>query len=161
MHAVMQYIRFEKCANLSGVQQEIDRLISEGYITKELATAISAEQIAAFFATELGQLVVEGGNQVLREFKFSLLVDSEENSAGCTEDRILLQGVVDCALIENDGITVIDFKSDRITDKMLPEAVDRYRLQVKTYAKALEKIYGLPVKSAMLYFFQLNQFVSV
>ena len=74
---------------------------------------------------------------------------------------MLLQGVVDCALIEADGITIIDFKTDFVTEETLTDLVDRYRMQVQTYADALSRIYQKPVKESYLYFFRLNRFVSV
>lgn len=161
MHTVMQYIRFENCRSVAGVREEVERLIREGYLTRELSTAIAVEQIAAFFETSIGQRVMQGGEQVLREFKFSLLVDGTEQNGLCDGDKILLQGVVDCAIIEADGITVVDFKSDRVSENGLADAVSQYSLQVKTYADAISRIYQLPVKTAQLYFFHLNQFITV
>ena len=38
----------------------------------------------------------------------------------------LLQGVVDCALVEPDGITVVDFTPDYVTAATLPEVLARY-----------------------------------
>lgn len=161
MHAVMQFIRFEKCNSISGVQQEIQRITDEGYISPEYAACILPEQIAAFFATELGGKLMSGNQQVLREFKFSLLVEEDAVSGFDNGDKVLLQGVIDAALIEADGITIIDFKSDRVTCDTLPIAVMKYSQQVKTYAKALSRIYQLPIKSSYLYFFNLNHFVPI
>lgn len=161
MHTVMQYIRFELCGSLDGVRHEIDRLVREGYITDLVAKEVSAEQIAKFFSCELGKRLIQKKDCILREFKFSLLSDNELHTDCNADDQILLQGVIDCAIVEPDGITVIDFKSDSVTDQTLPEAIERYSVQVKVYAKALAKIYKLPVKAAMLYFFQLNRPVSV
>ena len=76
-------------------------------------------------------------------------------------EQLLLQGVVDCALIEEDGITIIDFKTDRVTEETLPSRVEMYRHQVQAYAGAMERIYQRPVKQAVLYFFALNRFVSL
>ena len=73
----------------------------------------------------------------------------------------MLQGVVDCAMIEADGITILDFKTDYVTEQTLPELTDRYRMQVQTYAQAMSRIYQKPIKAAYLYFFRLNRFVSV
>ena len=72
-----------------------------------------------------------------------------------------MQGVVDCALLEPDGITVIDFKTDRVTEETVSAAADRYRLQVQTYADALCRIYEMPVKRKMLYFFSLDAFIEL
>jgi len=68
---------------------------------------------------------------------------------------------VDCALLEADGITVIDFKTDHVTEESLPAVITRYRSQVGTYADALERIYEQPVKARYLYLFHLDRFVLV
>ena len=161
MHAVMQYIRFDQCTTVSSIEAEVHRIANSGYISLDAMTEISVEQIAAFFSTEIGQRMINEKEKVLREFKFSILVNSEECTGLAADDKMLLQGVVDSAIIEPDGITVVDFKSDKISEKDLDNAVSRYRLQVKSYANALSRIYRLPIKSAQLYFFQLNCFVSV
>ena len=68
---------------------------------------------------------------------------------------------MDCAIIEPDGITVLDFKTDHVTEAGLPQALERYRLQVQTYADALSRIFELPVKKSLLYFFRPGKFVEV
>jgi ATP-dependent helicase/nuclease subunit A len=68
---------------------------------------------------------------------------------------------VDCALIEPDGITVIDFKTDYVTDETIGLITDRYRTQIDTYANALERIFSRKIKARYLYLFHLEQFVPV
>ena len=80
---------------------------------------------------------------------------------GVEHDTILLQGVIDCALVENDGIIVLDFKTDRITEENRQERIAQHSRQVNTYAKALSKIYELPVTEAYIYFFSTGEFVKV
>jgi ATP-dependent helicase/nuclease subunit A len=63
--------------------------------------------------------------------------------------------------VEPDGITVIDFKTDRVSEETLPQLLDRYAPQVQTYVQALERIYRKPVKEALLYFFGLGRFAKV
>ena len=72
---------------------------------------------------------------------------------------MLLQGVVDCALLEEDGITVLDFKTDRVAEATLSDAVSRYQTQVEAYAGALTRIFEKPIKEKYLYFFHLNRLV--
>ena len=76
-------------------------------------------------------------------------------------EQILLQGMVDCALVETDGITVIDFKTDYVTEDTLAKTAEYYRPQVQAYADAMARIYGLPVKESLLYFFSMERFVTV
>ena len=160
IHAAMQYIRYEVCQDTESVQQEINRLVEQRYITAEQGELVNCDQIAAFFQTELGTKLRSGEN-VLREFKFSILDDAEQYGEGLEGEKVLLQGVVDCALLEENGITVIDFKTDRVSDATVNAAAERYRVQVQTYVDALSRIYGKPVKEAWLYFFCLNRFIRL
>ena len=160
MHRAMQYLHFEACGDKKSVRQEIDRLVAEEFLTEEEGKLVNCTQIARFFESDIGWKLRLGG-QLLREFKFSILDDGCHYGAGLEGEQVLLQGVVDCAIVEEDGITVLDFKTDRVTPDTLPQAVDRYRTQVQTYKEALERIYEKKVKKALLYFFHLDQFVEL
>ncbi|MFR8331985.1 MAG: PD-(D/E)XK nuclease family protein [Oscillospiraceae bacterium] len=122
--------------------------------------AVNRRWIGGFFQTELGQRLREGQG-VLREFKFSILEDGqilEERLAG---EELLLQGVVDCCLMEDDGITILDFKTDRIRPGEEAAAAARYAGQVRTYGQALSRIFEKPVKRLLLYFFQTGRLQEV
>ena len=160
IHAVMQYIRYEDCTDEAAVDAQIRELKENGFITEETASIANRKQIAAFFETPVGQKL-RSGTQHVREFKFSILDDGENYGEGLRGEQVLLQGVVDCAMIEDDGITIIDFKTDYVTEGTLPELTERYCLQVQTYAQAMSRIYRKPIKAACLYFFRLNRFVPV
>ncbi len=159
-HAVMQYIRFSSCGDLNGIRDEIIRMTNERLISQEQTAMVDANKLLAFFQSPIG-LKLQNCDQVLREFKFSILDNANKYYPDADEEQILLQGVIDCAFIEKDGITVIDFKTDDVTDDTIPAAVQKYRSQVLTYADALSRIYQMPVKSAMLYFFSVNRFEEV
>ncbi len=159
-HIAMQFIRYEACDSVEGVRREIDRLREKGFLTLEQAELASAEAIAAFFETSLGRRLRDG-TQYLREFKFSVLDDASSYGEGLEGEKVLLQGVVDCALMEEDGITILDFKTDRVNENTLPKLVAHYRPQVEAYGDALSRIYEMPIKAKYLYFFQINQFVLV
>jgi ATP-dependent helicase/nuclease subunit A len=159
-HAVMQYIRYAACGDLQGVQEEITRLVNQRFITDEQAQLINAQAIADFFATDLGQKL-RSNPDVLREFKFSILDDGENFDPSLKGEKILLQGVVDCALLEADGITVVDFKTDKVTESTLQERATQYRPQVLAYADALHRIYQKPIKQTFLYFFHMGKFVLI
>ena len=160
VHRVLQYIRYEACSCLEGVEQELARLQQAGFINQEQKRAVSAERLFRFFDSELGRKL-RAGCDVLREFKFSILDDGSRYGEGLDGEQVLLQGVVDCALIERDGITLIDFKTDRVTEQTLDTVLRRYKPQTDAYALALSRIYGLPVKEKYLYLFHLDKFMSV
>ena len=160
MHAVMQRIRFENCVDRDSVKAEIDYLVSEGILSEHYGNMADVDQIYALFQTDIGRTLLTHAN-VLREFKFSILVDCQQYFDDVNDEQILLQGVVDCAIIDEDGIIVLDFKTDHVTEASLPVVSQRYTDQVKAYAQALERIFQRPIKAAMLYFFRLNAFVSI
>ncbi len=159
MHLAMQYLPFAKCQGAEQIRQEVEKLVDSHFLTPQQAALVDAQKIAAFFQTELGEKIARG--QTLREFKFSLLDDASRYGQGLEGEEVLLQGVVDCALMEPDGMTVVDFKTDYVTEETLDALVARYTPQVQTYANALERIYRQPVKASYLYFFHLNRFVPV
>ena len=160
MHAVLQYISYDKCANTEGSRQEIQRLVSENYITAQQGDLVDPVILADFFESDLGAQLRNHSN-VLREFKFSIVDDAGKYDPALAGEEILLQGVVDCAMVDSDGITVIDFKTDYVTEDTLAQKVEQYSPQVKAYADAIGRIYGKNVKSAWLYFFHLGKFQQI
>ena len=126
MHALMQYVNFSACTDPGLLEEEIEDLVSRGLLDREQAPHIRREAVLDFFRTELGRQLLEG-KEVIREFKFSILDDGEKYGEGLSGERVLLQGVVDCALIEEEGITVVDFKTDRVTGPALERAALRVR----------------------------------
>lgn len=160
VHSIMQHISFRKCTDLQGVSQEIRRLVNSGVVDEKTAEEITPEMLWAFFSTELGTKLRLSDN-VLREFKFSVLEDAGEYAEGLTDDKILLQGVVDCAIIDDDGITVLDFKTDRVTNGTIDAVAEGYKLQVQTYARVLSRIFKKNIVSCQLYFFRANRFITV
>lgn len=159
-HSVLQYLSFDRCSSTEEIRGELDRLVSEMRITQEQADMVDCGKIAAFFATPMGRKLQQSHN-VLREYKFSVLEDAAKFYPDAEGEQILFQGVVDCAILEDDGIAVLDFKTDFVTEGTLEKVAQKYRSQVISYAGALSRIYGMPIKSAMLYFFALDRFVDV
>ncbi len=160
MHTALQHLDFAGCTDEKSVQMQLDALENRGVLTQLQRQMLSGAELHRFFETELGEKLRKSSN-VLREFKFSILEDAEVFDPALTGEKILLQGVVDCALLEEDGITVVDFKTDRVTEESLPERIALYKPQVQAYAQALSRIYKLPVKRKTLYFFCLNRFADM
>ena len=160
IHAALQYMDYRSGASVQEISREIQRLAEEKFLTQEQADLINCETLARFFATPIGQKL-RTGTPYLREFKFSILEDAGAFGPELEGEQILLQGVVDCALLEPEGITVLDFKTDGVTEESLAHAVEKYRPQVQTYGRALSRIYEMPVIHQYLYFFHLNRFVEM
>ena len=151
LHLAMQYARPESCLDPESAAKEVERLREMRFLRPDQAEAVDPGKLSAWYASPLGKRTL-GAEGVHREFKFSLLAPASLlDPAGRGE--ILLQGVVDCWLEEEDGITVIDYKTDRVTKYTQEARAAEYAPQLGAYAWALEQITGKNVKAAYVYFF--------
>ena len=161
LHLVMQYIDFERTERVEQVRAEIARLVERAFLTPQQGEAVDPAKIAAFFASPLGRELM-ASTSLRREFKFSILVPAADYypQAGA-EEQVLLQGVVDCCFETLEGITVVDFKTDRVDRRSVAARAEEYRPQLAAYSRALEEITGKPVIRRCLWFFALDQAVDV
>lgn len=150
-HLVFQHIDYQKAVDLTSVEQEIARLETAGILNGRQAKGVDAKQIARFFMSPAGALM-RAGDTVLREFKFSLLRPASAYFAGAEEDEILLQGVIDCAVEKDGAYTIIDYKTDAVTEETVQARGALYASQVQAYREAMEEITGKPVARTILYF---------
>ena len=61
-------------------------------------------------------------------------------------DGAIVEGIVDLAYVTDEGMLVVDFKSDREMDG----AVDRYRRQVQIYAAAVGTALNRPARGVLM-----------
>ena len=78
---------------------------------------------------------------------------------GEEREEVLLQGIIDAFIVEEDGIILVDYKTDRVGNAA--ELVERYRKQMELYSAALEAIIGTKVKRRVLYSFALGKEVEL
>lgn len=159
-HLFMQYCRFGKLCDASWLADEKNRLSRYAYMSQQEIDAVDDDKVLALFRSPVGELITS--NKVEREFKFSVLVDAGKYfsvPAGCGE--IMLQGVVDCIVFGDDGLTVIDYKTDRITPDEVPNRSEFYRPQLEAYSTALEEIYEKPVVRKLVYYFETNTYYDL
>ena len=68
-----------------------------------------------------------------------------------------LHGFIDLLFEEDEGLVVVDYKTDAIAGEEAPEAVQRYRLQGGAYAHALQELTGKPVAEVVFLYLQPNR----
>ncbi|HHY38829.1 MAG TPA: helicase-exonuclease AddAB subunit AddA [Clostridia bacterium] len=74
---------------------------------------------------------------------------------------IVVQGVIDCLLVSDDGITLIDYKTDRVSAEDISAVIEKYRVQLQLYSRAVERILCRPVTEKYLYFFSLGREIAL
>lgn len=160
IHQAVQYIPLEGDHSQERIGQLLDQLEDRGFLTALQREAVSAQRLAAFFQSPLGKAMAQA-RECRREFKFSILVPAEEYYPRTEGEHILLQGVIDAWFEDGQGITVLDFKSDRIVPGEELARAEQYRAQLDAYARALSTILDRPVARKALWFFATDTAVEL
>ena len=158
----MQFLDFSAGVDSpEGVEAELDRLERMRFLSPQQRAAVNSTPIVRFFQSELGRQLLSAA-RVEREYKFSLLVPALDYDTNAElGEEVLLQGVVDCWFENEDGITVIDFKTDRVTESTVSARASGYTPQLAAYSRALSQVLCRPVNRRCLWFFQIGQSVEV
>ena len=161
-HLVLQYLDFRN----PDVPAQAAALAEKGLLTARQAQAVDVPSLRRLLASPLAEELRSAeaaGREVLREYRFTLLVSAREfDPQAAAEDAILLQGVADLCFETEEGLTVVDFKTDRV--RTPPEVEDRaevYRPQLEAYSLALSRVLDRPVTRRLLYFLVPGQAVEV
>lgn len=163
-HLVFQKLAVQNGqVNVQTVTDTISDLKKQGLIANDkLADAINVDGIVAFYQTQLGQEILAHPDQLYREQPFSMLMDGKDLFKDLQEDDgpILIHGIIDGYLLDKNGITLFDYKTDHLrphNQSDLQKLVGKYEGQINLYAKALQVQTDLPVVKRYLYFVQTGQ----
>lgn len=153
VHSVMENLTPKKDMDSEYVKAEISRLVSAGKMDKDSAELIRPDIILKFYRSEIGKRILESP-EVLREQAFEILAPTNiiyPDSFTAVDEKIILQGVIDCWFTEGDGIILLDYKTDSFSDTT--EIHEKYDRQLELYTYAIEKITGKKVKEKYIYLF--------
>jgi ATP-dependent helicase/nuclease subunit A len=160
MHSIMQQMDLQGDLSESGIKEQITVMVKKEMILPEHAEIVDTKGVAAFFQSSLGQRLC-ASPKVRRELPFSLVLPAEkfyDDMVGAGEG-IFIQGILDVLFDEADGLVLVDYKTDWVTDSS--ELIDRYSVQLNLYAEAVEKIFKQPVIEKYLYVFSTKEAVRI
>lgn len=168
-HKFLQYFTFQTSADLQSFVAEAKRLEGLNYLSSEEAEALDLEGLAHFWGSKLGKAIRAKAMHVRRELAFTVGFSAqelngifgEEQAADLDGEMIVVQGVADLAVLLPDEIWLVDFKTDAVTAKDLPEKVTFYSPQLRLYARALAKIYSRPATDCRLHFLAMRETVAI
>ncbi|MGD8454498.1 MAG: UvrD-helicase domain-containing protein [Phycisphaerae bacterium] len=155
--------RFLECADLARlataaqISEQAAALVTAGRLTADEAARLPVEDLAWLGASDAGRLLAEHGAAAQRELPFvvALRVDERGNAT-------IVRGVIDCLLDTPAGLTLLDYKTDRIADEdALEQRVRGYAVQMQLYAAAIERLFNRPVTQALLVFLTARRIVPV
>jgi len=158
-HAVMQYLNYDDVNTIDSIKGQMEEMVQKELLTSDQVKAIDVKNIYAFCHTLLGQKV-KNAKRIQREVPFSYGISASELYPNWIEEDelILIQGIIDLLLVEDDGVVLIDYKTDKTTayqeeGALEKEAKKRYGVQIDLYSKAIEASLEKEVKERYLYFF--------
>ncbi len=161
MHTLLRRADLAACTSKEAVLAQADRLTEEGFLTEEERALILPEPLVAFAASPLARRVLACG-KVLREYEFGVLLQADELlEEGPSGEQLLLNGAIDLLLFEQAGMTVIDFKTDRVPAGEEAAQAREHALQLALYARAAQEIFGLPVQEKWVWFLRSGKGVKL
>jgi ATP-dependent helicase/nuclease subunit A len=168
MHAVLQRLDLSKVESKGEIQKQIEVLIEKMLISVEEGKSVRVEKLMKLFKTELGQRMVKAHalNKLKREIPFHMEINSTDIDKNLPEDiygeeKIILQGIIDCYFEENGKIILVDYKTDAVKDGDVDVLVQKYKSQLDYYARALNETLKTKVSESYLYLFSIDEATKV
>jgi ATP-dependent helicase/nuclease subunit A len=168
-HFIMQKLDLNKVNTKEEIDTQIYSMKDKNLLTEEEIKAIQRISFISFFKSNLGKRMLKVFNEgklVKRELPFyteisSLNIDNTLSKDVYGNEKVRLQGIIDCIFEEDDKIVLLDYKTDYVEYGKESEILDKYRIQIKYYKDAVEKITGKEVKESYLYLFGLNKEIKI
>ncbi|MCC8029627.1 MAG: PD-(D/E)XK nuclease family protein, partial [Lachnospiraceae bacterium] len=147
----------------SKLRDYMRRLVSDGRMEEKETELLNADPLCTFLSSGTAARMRESArrNLLTKEQPFVMtLPASRVWSETDAEESVLVQGIIDVFWEEEDGIVLLDYKTDRV--KTPRELVLRYQEQMRIYAEALDRRFSKKkVKEILLYSFRLNQAIPI
>jgi len=163
-HKVMELLDFETVrpgeCSLQQLQEFLDAQVKSGFLTEEYREAVNEKKLLHFLQDPVALRMARAAQagRLYREQPFVFGIDAKRlNQAFPEAEKVLIQGIIDVFFVEEDGIVLLDYKTDRVETG--EELWNRYETQLHYYEEALCKLMDMPVKEKMLYSFGLERCV--
>lgn len=167
-HAFLQHADFEnlyeEISSTDSFEKEKERILHEKRMSEEEMEMLDSKDIKAFVRSELFEKIRHAA-AVYREYQFTVRIPAElafQNSEefvgeDLSQAETVLQGAVDCIIEEEDGLIIVDYKTDKNTT---PEKlISAHGSQLLLYKEAAQKIFEKPIKACVIYSLCLNEAV--
>ncbi len=159
-HKVMELLPLCQAKTAQDAIGCMQKFLEDGRMRAEYVDVVSPQKIEIFLQSSLcGRMRrAEAAGMLYKEQPFVLGIPAKcLNESFPQEETVLIQGIIDAFFLEDGQIIVLDYKTDAV--KTEGELIQRYKIQLDYYAKALEKLLQKPVKEKWIYSFALGRAV--
>ena len=152
-HRIFELIDYKReISSVEDVENMISDIISTGKISGDEAELVDAYKIYKFLLSGIGIRMKKAflNGKLYREKQFVMGNDynkvyKEKNSS----ELLLIQGIIDAMFEEEDGIVILDYKTDNVRN--IKDLESRYKKQLLLYADAVRLSLGKNVKEMVIY----------
>lgn len=120
----------------SEIEKQLEEMKEKGIVSHEEIQSVSIKNISNLLSNVEFQKLVDGADKIFKEKEFFCLHSNGASSS-------VMQGIVDLLIVKNNEMIVLDYKTGNLSN---PQKIKRYSEQVKLYADAMERAFGLKVK---------------
>ncbi len=143
-HAVLEKIDLHKVER-GDVIDTIDRLVHSGELEEAIAQDLDADLIVDILHLPVFDDARRG--RVIREKDFMLYLPASQVVDGeISEDKVLVQGVIDALILGKENL-LVDYKYSSLSDEKL---VQKYSKQISLYKIAVEKLLKITIDRAII-----------
>jgi len=157
VHLVMQHLRLAGPLDEADIAAQVAEMCARAMLTPEQAAAVDVAALARFFATPLGRRLRENAERLRREVPFTMALPAAEAypdlpADAARDEFVVVQGIIDCLLLEGEQALLVDYKTDRVAEHVAPLRARTYYAQVALYRRAVREMYGVRNVEAYLVF---------
>ena len=162
IHLCMQKLDLTKHTyTFDDVKELVAKLESKKIITPKEAEAININKVYQFTKSKIWNEMVQA-KEVEREKPFYINIPAKEIYDEELEENILVQGVIDLYYINDDGeLILVDFKTDYVENRDGSILIDKYKVQLDLYKRALIQALGRNVDKVYIYSTYLDKEIEV
>ena len=158
-HLVLQKIDLKKEYTEVELKAFIEYLKSKNFLSEEDAKLVNVSQILSFLNSNFGK-EIRNAIEINKEKPFCLKIKAKEILEEAKDEEILIQGIIDLYFINEVGeIILVDYKTDFVNNES--ELVNKYKVQLELYKRALEEAIGKKVKNVYIYSLYLGKEIKV
>ena len=172
VHKMMELLPFGEIENRERLAREIHLLKEACPGLKEIDSKWLERGAASFLFSDLGRELcrMDRDRKLHRELPFTIgLTGSdlarinrlETHQPPDEKETIVVQGVIDLFAETEEGLWLIDYKTDYLRPGQEGILLDRYRTQMLYYKLALEQLWGEKVARIYLYSYSLGTFIAL
>ena len=159
----MAVIDFANTEDEAQIRKEVKRLVETGRLCESDTEVLNYRRLSAFFDSTLGRKMRQAQKEgrLYREQPFVMGYPARDLFDERGEDEtVLVQGIIDGYYETDDGIVLMDYKTDSLKPGDEKVLISRYRRQMELYRDALEKMTGKKVVKCLLYSFSLSETIE-